>query len=87
MGVDRGEWGWVHRLIMPICFYKLFLINENKNTEYLNNDYANVITLWKITSISTHNRQKTQKNATTQKTSFPKELVGNTGSFKSVLNK
>ena len=79
MGVDGGEWEWVHSLIVPICFYKLFLINENKNTEYLNNDYANVMTLWKITSISTHNRQKYEiRNITDRKhkkAQQPKKLV------------
>ena len=50
-----------------ICFYKLFLINENKNTEYLNNDYANVVKFMKALSNSRHNRQKTQKRAERQK--------------------
>ena len=39
----------------------------NKNTEYLNNDYANVIKFMKITSNSTHSMQKTQKIAERQK--------------------
>ena len=42
------------------CFYKLFLVTENKNTEYLtpytNNDYTNVIDYIKITSNLTQNR-------------------------------
>ena len=86
-----------------ICFYKLFLINEcmnhnqfsitwypsaqNKNTEYLNNNYANVIKFIKIISNSTYNRQKTQKIRKTKKTSFPKESVENADLYKPVLNK
>ena len=54
-----------------ICFYKLFLINKIKNTEYLNNDYTNIIKFTKI-STSTHNRQKTQ--AQKDKKQFSKKL-------------
>ena len=75
-------------LCRDICFYKLFLINENKNTEYLNSDYANVIKFMKIISNSTHNKQKTQKRAERQKrTSFPKESVENADLYKPILNK
>ena len=55
-----------------ICFYKLFLINVNKNTEYLNNDYANVIKFMKITSNSTNSIQKTKKSRKTKKLVFQK---------------
>ena len=55
-----------------ICFYKLFLINVNKNTEYLNNDYANVIKFMKITSNSTNSMQKTKKSRKTKKLVFQK---------------
>ena len=41
----------------------------------------------KITSNSTHNRQKRQKAQRDKKTSFPKELVENADSHKPVLNK
>ena len=48
-----------------ISFYKLFLIDENKNividSYYKNNDYANVIKFMKIISSSTQNRQERQK--------------------------
>ena len=52
-----------------IYFYKLFLINKNKNTEYMImlDDYPNVIKFMKIISNSTHNRQKTQKGVKRQK--------------------
>ena len=49
-----------------ICFYKLFLINKNKNTEYLNNDYANIIKFEDYIKFE-RNRQKTQKRAERQK--------------------
>ena len=44
----------------PICFYKLFLISENKNTYtyYINNDRANVIKFMKIPSNWTQKAQK-----------------------------
>ena len=49
-----------------ISFYKLFLIDENKNividSHYKNNDYANVIKFMKIISSSTQNRQERQKS-------------------------
>ena len=49
-----------------ISFYKLFLIDENKNividSYYKNNDYANVIKFMKIISSSTQNRQERQKS-------------------------
>ena len=49
-----------------ISFYKLFLIDENKNivtdSFYKNNDYANVIKFMKIISSSTQNRQERQKS-------------------------
>ena len=41
----------------------------------------------KITSNSTHNRQKRQKAQNDKKTSFLKELVENAGLHKPVLNK
>ena len=51
-----------------ICFYKLFLINESKNTEYLNHAYTNFIRFMKIR----HNRQKTQKSVKDKKLVFQK---------------
>ena len=49
-----------------ISFYKLFLIDENKNividSYYKNNDHANVIKFMKIISSSTQNRQERQKS-------------------------
>ena len=66
-----------------ICFYKLFLINENKNTEYFNNDYANVIKIMKIISITAGNTKKQN----VKKTSFPKKSVENANLHKPVLNK
>ena len=49
-----------------ISFYKLFLIDENKNivtdSFYKNNDYANVIKFMKVISSSTQNRQERQKS-------------------------
>ena len=67
----------------------MFLINENKNTQYLNNDYADVTKFTKIISNSSHNRQKTQnKSRKTKKTSFPKKKrVENADLYKPVLNK
>ena len=41
----------------------------------------------KITSNSTHNRQKSQKSTERQKTNFPKESVENADMYKPVLNK
>ena len=55
-------WVALRFLWRDICSYKLFLISENKNTEYLTNkgnDHANVVKFMKITSISMQNRQKT----------------------------
>ena len=65
-----------------IYFYKLFLINKIKNTEYLNNDYTNVTKFTKIQHITgrKHKRRKT-------KNSFPKNLVENPDLYKPVLNK
>ena len=40
-----------------------------------------------ITSNSTQNKQKTQKDAGSQKTSFPKESIENAVFYKPVLNK
>ena len=65
-----------------IYFYKLFLINKIKNTEYLNSDYTNVIKFTKIQHITgrKHKRRKT-------KNSFPKKWVENPDLYKPVLNK
>ena len=53
--------------MMYICFHKLFLIIENKNTEYLNNDHTSAAKFMKVTLNSTHNSQKTQKSSERQK--------------------
>ena len=53
----------------------------------MNKDCANVIKFMKITSNSTHNRQKGQKAKNDKKTSFLKELVENADLHKPVLNK
>ena len=55
-----------------IYFYKLFLINKIKNTQYLNNDYTNVIKFTKIQHI-TGRKHKCRKT----KNSFPKKWVEN----------
>ena len=69
-----------------------FLISENKNTDYvrdtyINKDCENVKKLMKITSNSTHNRQKRQKVHNDKKTDFLKELVEHADLHKPVLNK
>ena len=55
----------------------------NKNTEYLNNDYANVIKFMNIKSITSGQHKKVER----QKNSFPKELVENVDLYKRLLNK
>ena len=50
----------------------------NKNTEYLNNDYANVIKFMNIKSITSGQHKKVER----QKNSFPKELVENVDLYK-----
>ena len=65
-------------------FYKLLLINENKNKEYLNNDYTHVTKFMKIRHITGRKHKKAQKD---KRTTFPKESVENPDMFKSVLNK
>ena len=49
---------------IDICFYKLSLISENKNTKFM-----------KITSKLKQNTQKNQKPQREKKTIFPKEWV------------
>ena len=49
---------------IDICFYKLSLISENKNTKFM-----------KITSKLKQNMQKNQKPQREKKTIFPKEWV------------
>ena len=64
-----------------ICFYKLFLISENKNrvpdTYYINNGYPNVIKFMEITKNSAVTRKRHLEAITNQakniKTSFPKD--------------
>ena len=46
-----------------------------------------MLKIYKITSNSTRNRQKTQKAQNGKKTSFPKELVENADLHNPVLNK
>ena len=59
---------------------KLFFISENKNSDYVRK-------FMKITSNSTHNKQKRQKAQNDKKNSFLTELVENADLHKPVLNK
>ena len=59
---------------------KLFFISENKNSDYVRK-------VMKITSNSTHNKQKRQKAQNDKKNSFLTELVENADLHKPVLNK
>ena len=59
---------------------KLFFISENKNSDYVRK-------FMKITSNSTHNKQKRPKAQNDKKNSFLTELVENADLHKPVLNK
>ena len=71
----------------PIFVVDTKIIYDCDFVASLNNDYANGITFMKITSNSTYNRQKTQKSAERQQTSFPRESVETADLYKRVLNK
>ena len=67
------------------------MISENKkktvpDTYYVKNDYTKVIKVYKD-YVRFRTRRNHKKRRKTKKTRFLKELVENTGLYKSVLNK
>ena len=67
-------------------FDKLFLVSENKNTDYVTKQ--RLCKCYKVYEAnSTHNRQKRQNAQNDKENSFLNELVENSDLHKPVLNK